>query len=112
MEHGPVTAGQIASELGLTSGTVTVLIDRLVQHGYASRRASPDDRREVLVGLEPPTYAAFARVYPPCGRAVMTATAQMSERQRTAGRRALHLITDAVAEQEQQLRAAGTGTVT
>lgn len=111
MEHGPVAAGHLASELGLTSGTVTVLIDRLVQHGYASRRASPDDRRKVLVGLEPATYAAFARVYAPCGRAVVAATAQMSERQRTAARRALHLITAAVAEQERQLREVPAGPV-
>ncbi|WP_380164686.1 MarR family winged helix-turn-helix transcriptional regulator [Jannaschia sp. R86511] len=106
MEHGPVTAGHIASELRLTSGTVTVLIDRLVKHGYASRHADPDDRRKVMVGLEPATYAAFARVYAPCGQAVMAATAQLSDRQRSAAQRALSLITTAVVEQENNLRGA------
>lgn len=106
MEHGPVTAGHIASELGLTSGTVTVLVDRLVHHGYASRRAAPDDRRKVLVGLEPATYAAFSRIYAPCGQAVAAATAQMSERQRRAAQQALHLVREAVLNQEQQLRQA------
>lgn len=110
MEHGPVTAGHIATELGLTSGTVTVLVDRLVEHGYASRRPAPDDRRKVLVGLEPATYAAFARIYAPCGQAVTAATAQLSDRQRAAARRALVLITTAVREQEHHLRRGGSAT--
>jgi DNA-binding MarR family transcriptional regulator len=104
MEDGPVTAGELATRLGLTSGTVTVLIDRLVEHGYVSRAKAPGDRRKVLVGLEPTTYAAFARIYAPCGQAVAAATAQMSEQQRAAARRALTLITTAVTEQEEHLR--------
>lgn len=104
MEHGPVTAGHIATELGLTSGTVTVLVDRLVKHGYAARHPAPDDRRKVLVGLQPATYAAFARIYAPCGQAVAAATSQLSDRQRAAARRALARITGAVLEQEHALR--------
>lgn len=104
MEHGPVTAGRIATELGLTSGTVTVLVDRLVKHGYAARHPAPDDRRKVLVGLEPATYAAFARIYAPCGQAVAAATVRMSDRERASAQRALILITTAVLEQEQDLR--------
>lgn len=104
MEHGPVTAGQIAERLGLTSGTVTVLVDRLVKHGYAAREHDPDDRRRVLVRLEPATYAAFARTYAPCGRAVAEATAGLTERQRSATRQALAVITTAVTTQERDLR--------
>lgn len=110
MEHGPVSAGELAAGLGLTSGSVTVLIDRLVEHGYVSRERSADDRRKVLIALEPSTYAAFARIYAPCGQAVAGAIAQMSERQRTAARRALLLITTAVREQEDGLRHATGGT--
>ncbi len=108
MEHGPVTAGELAVRLGLTSGTVTVLIDRLVEHGYVSRAKAPLDRRKVLVGLEPATYAALARIYAPCGQAVGAATAQMSQQHRAAARRALTLITTAVNEQEQHLRHTST----
>jgi DNA-binding MarR family transcriptional regulator len=46
---GPVTAGHIATDAGLTSGTVTAVIDRLVEKGYVRRVADPDDRRRVLI---------------------------------------------------------------
>jgi DNA-binding MarR family transcriptional regulator len=46
---GPVTAGKIALDAGLTSGTVTAVIDRLVEKGYVRRVADPADRRRVLI---------------------------------------------------------------
>ncbi len=104
MENGPVSAGEIAARLGLSSGTVTVLIDRLVKHQYAARHPDPTDGRKVMVQLEPATYAAFARIYAPCGQAVAAATAQMPHRQRAAARRALTMITAAVTDQEHHLR--------
>lgn len=104
MEDGPVTAGEIAARLGLTSGTVTVLIDRLVTRGYAARHPDPEDRRKVIVQLEPATYIAFSKIYAPCGQAVAAATATMTDRQRAAAQRALVLITNTVMAQERDLR--------
>lgn len=104
MEDGPVSAGEIAARLRLTTGTVTALVDRLVKHGYVSRHHAEADRRKVLVQLEPATYAAFARIYAPCGQAVAAAAALMSDRQRSAARRALALVTTAVEAQERDLR--------
>jgi DNA-binding MarR family transcriptional regulator len=46
---GPVTAGKISLDAGLTSGTVTAVIDRLVEKGYVRRVADPTDRRRVLI---------------------------------------------------------------
>jgi DNA-binding MarR family transcriptional regulator len=48
---GPVSAGELAAEAGLTTGAVTAVIDRLVGKGYLRRVADPDDRRRVLVEL-------------------------------------------------------------
>lgn len=45
----PVTAGQLARELHLTTGAITGLIDRLEKAGFARRTADPSDRRKVLV---------------------------------------------------------------
>jgi len=47
--HGPLTPRQLAEFSGLTSGTVTGVIDRLESHGFVSRKADPSDRRKVLV---------------------------------------------------------------
>jgi DNA-binding Lrp family transcriptional regulator len=52
---GPVSAGAIAKETGLTTGAVTGMIDRLHRAGYVDRRPNPDDRRGVLVALRSDT---------------------------------------------------------
>jgi DNA-binding MarR family transcriptional regulator len=50
-QHGRMTAGQLASAIGLTTGAVTAVVDRLERAGYARRVADPEDRRRVLVEL-------------------------------------------------------------
>jgi DNA-binding MarR family transcriptional regulator len=47
--QGPMSAGQLASAIGLTSGATTTAIDRLERAGYVHRRNDPNDRRRVLV---------------------------------------------------------------
>jgi DNA-binding MarR family transcriptional regulator len=47
--QGPLSAKAIGEYTGLTSGSVTRMIDRLVAKGWAARREDPDDRRRVLV---------------------------------------------------------------
>jgi DNA-binding MarR family transcriptional regulator len=47
--QGPMSAGQLASAMGLTSGATTTAIDRLERAGYVHRRNDPNDRRRVLV---------------------------------------------------------------
>ena len=47
--YGPLTPRQLAEHTGLTSGTVTGVIDRLESHGFVTRRADPGDRRKVVV---------------------------------------------------------------
>jgi len=48
---GPITAGEIGRHLGLTSGAVTGLIDRLEEAGWVRRGHDPGDRRRVIVHL-------------------------------------------------------------
>ena len=63
MQEGPMTAGEIAKRLGLTTGAVTNLIDRLVRVGYVRRVADPKDRRKVIVEANLPTLATMSHVY-------------------------------------------------
>ncbi len=50
-EHGPMTPGELATLLSLTSGSVTALVGRLELLGWATRAHHPDDRRKVIVTL-------------------------------------------------------------
>jgi DNA-binding MarR family transcriptional regulator len=47
----PLSAGEIAAHLGLTSGAVTSLLDRLENGGWVRRERDPADRRRVVVHL-------------------------------------------------------------
>ena len=48
---GPITAGELARRVGLTSGAITGVLDRLEKSGLARRVADPRDRRRVIVEL-------------------------------------------------------------
>lgn len=50
---GPMTPGALARSSGLSSGGVTVVLDRLERAGYIRRSSNPSDRRSVYVGLVP-----------------------------------------------------------
>ncbi|WP_322763168.1 MarR family winged helix-turn-helix transcriptional regulator [Frankia sp. Cr2] len=47
--HGPLTPGRLAELSGLTTGTVTGVLDRLERAGYVRRDRASDDRRKVIV---------------------------------------------------------------
>jgi len=49
LESGSATAGRLAELMGLTTGAVTRMVDRLEQAGYVRRVADPVDRRRVIV---------------------------------------------------------------
>lgn len=47
--RGTISPGELMTATGLTSGSVTALIDRLVRHGYVERSVDASDRRKVAV---------------------------------------------------------------
>ncbi len=50
---GELHMSVIVARLGVSLSTVSGLVDRVVDHGLATRREDPLDRRQVLVGLTP-----------------------------------------------------------
>ncbi|MEM6683209.1 MAG: MarR family transcriptional regulator [Pseudomonadota bacterium] len=61
LAEAPTKPGKIAEELGLTTGSVTTLIDRLEKANLAKRERDPADRRGVIVH---PTSYLFKTVGP------------------------------------------------
>ena len=48
---GEATAGQLADLMGLTTGTFTAILNRLVKAGLVRRERDPNDGRRVIVKL-------------------------------------------------------------
>ena len=71
--HGPLTPGRLAELSGLTTGTVTGVVDRLEDAGFVRRERDASDRRKILVTLdEEHLWRAMAPLY--AGQAQSLAT--------------------------------------
>jgi DNA-binding MarR family transcriptional regulator len=81
---GPMTAGELARETGLTTGAITGVVNRLEKAGYVARTADPDDRRRVIVqpidNLERSLEARL--LFEPFGRSVGKLMAHYNESER------------------------------
>ena len=49
--RGQMTAGELARETGLTTASITGVVDRLEEAGFVRRERDPQDRRRVVVRL-------------------------------------------------------------
>jgi len=71
LEDGPLTPRVIGERIGLTSGSVTALIDRLERAGLVERRPSETDRRSIEIGIMQHRYAEIASLYRQCADSLM-----------------------------------------
>lgn len=69
LQEGPMTAGQLARRLSLTTGAVTSVIDRLQRQGLVRRAPDADDRRRVIVMVDQERLASGPNVYASMGEA-------------------------------------------
>lgn len=49
--RGQMTAGELARETGLTTASITGVVDRLEEAGFVRRERDPQDRRRVVIRL-------------------------------------------------------------
>src|SRR6478752_7882190 len=62
-QAGELTPRELAALLGLTSGSVTAVVDRLESAGFAVRRPHPTDRRSLLVSATDDGFQAAEHVF-------------------------------------------------
>lgn len=48
---GPLRMKELAGKIGVTTGTLTVMVDRLEKNGHVARKPHEKDRRSILVEL-------------------------------------------------------------
>lgn len=64
---GPAAPSDLAARLGLTTGAMTKVLDRLQAGGYITRSSDPADRRRVRIDADPAGLAGLAGAYGPLG---------------------------------------------
>jgi DNA-binding MarR family transcriptional regulator len=96
--YGPATPSRLAAWSGLTSGGVTVALDRLQKAGYIRREPNPADRRSLIVTLAPVRMRKVGAMYEEVERETRRLLATLPERD-----------LDAVIRFFETLRAARTG---
>lgn len=92
------TAGELATELGLSTGAVTRVIDRLYRGGFVRRLPDPADGRRVIVELVPAAEGSVTGLFAGQAAQITEAAASLTDtqlrflvsfvRERTAGSRA------------------------
>ena len=66
-ETGPITAGELSKITGLSTGSVTALVDRLEKAGYVSRERDESDRRRVMIVPMPERHKQIMNHYKSLG---------------------------------------------
>jgi DNA-binding MarR family transcriptional regulator len=68
--EGPATPRRLAELTGLTTGAVTMLVDRLERSGFVRRTPNPADRRSIIVEALPAGAQVLAPLFEPLSRAM------------------------------------------
>ena len=79
--NGPITAGQMSTRSGLTTGATTAMIDRLERAGYVRRRRDSGDRRVVVVEVLEHCGSHIAPLYQPIQKDLEKLHARYSNRE-------------------------------
>ncbi|WP_433797626.1 MarR family winged helix-turn-helix transcriptional regulator [Actinoplanes sp. CA-252034] len=73
----PITAGELATRLGLGAPATTGLLDRLENAGHVRRERDPNDRRKVTVVMQPQALQLATQFFLPLGRLMHEAVADL-----------------------------------
>jgi DNA-binding MarR family transcriptional regulator len=104
IDTGAATAGRLAELMGLTTGAVTRLIDRLEQAGYVRRVGDPSDRRRVIVEVVPEKAAAIEAMFASLGAATAEEVVRYTDAQLELINDFLNRMADVTREQAERLR--------
>lgn len=103
----PTTAGGLGAELGVTSGAVTGVVDRLVRAGHLERQTDELDRRKVVLRYAPRGREVAEEFFSPLGAVSDKVMSEFTPDELDAIRRFLRQMIDAMAEHSRSRRRPG-----
>ncbi|WP_432564360.1 MarR family winged helix-turn-helix transcriptional regulator [Kineococcus sp. SYSU DK003] len=99
----PLTAGELAGLLNLTTGAATGVVDRLERHGHLRRDRSETDRRKVFLRYGDPGQELAAEFFGPLGRRSSAVLEQFDDAELETVHRFLSAMGRAFAEHHAEL---------
>ncbi len=82
LHKGPTAVNAIGAKVNLTSGSISVAVDRLEQRGLVERRSDKEDRRARIVHLTPAGRGLIERAFACHAEAMESATSALSPDER------------------------------
>jgi MarR family 2-MHQ and catechol resistance regulon transcriptional repressor len=82
LHKGPLPVNTVGPKVWLTTGSISVAVDRLVRKGLVSRKDHPNDRRVRQVELTPKGLALITRGFREHATAMEDAVSVLSEKER------------------------------
>jgi DNA-binding MarR family transcriptional regulator len=79
--QGALTPGELARCCSLTTGGVTVVLDRLEKAGYIRRQTNPRDRRSLLIRPVPARMRKLHKIYRSKSQSLASALSPYSDRE-------------------------------
>jgi DNA-binding MarR family transcriptional regulator len=111
-QHGQLSPSTLADLLGVSSGGITALVQRLEAGGHIVRRPHPTDGRSVLVELSPALLQRAERAFGPLVSDLDRATGELDDEERRIVRRFLDRVaslSEAHAQRARESAAARSG---
>jgi DNA-binding MarR family transcriptional regulator len=102
--EGPITSGELARRLRLTTGATTRVVDRLVKAGIARRQEDPSDRRRALVAHTGYRPAGLDEILARVREPIQEALRNFSAEQLAGVQRYLEIATSAYSDGARTLR--------
>jgi DNA-binding MarR family transcriptional regulator len=108
--HGPLSAGALATLIGLTPGAVTGTVDRLERAGLVTRTPDPADRRRVVISVADRGRERFGEVFTGLSTAMKAMVARYTPEEQTLIADYVTRTIDILRDQTRELtRVAGRG---
>lgn len=92
----PITAGELATRLGLGAPATTGLVDRLENAGHVRRERDPQDRRKVTIVMQPLALQLATEFFAPLGRLMHDTVADVSPQDLHRAAKVVRMMTTAV----------------
>ncbi|MFC8452799.1 MarR family winged helix-turn-helix transcriptional regulator [Kitasatospora sp. NPDC057223] len=108
-EPGAMTPGRLREELGVTSGAVTAVLDRLERAGHVHRTRDSADRRQVHVHFNPGASRIASAWFTPVAERTDVVRADFTPGELAVVARFLGRMTEELADLRQERRAGAAG---